>query len=94
MIGTGPFKLDSFDPTTGNVSVSKNPSYWRKGFPYLDGIDFIVQEESSQRWSGLEGGQFDISDGLGRPGPREGCRPSRQPRRSSSRRAARRSATC
>jgi peptide/nickel transport system substrate-binding protein len=65
MIGTGPFKLDSFDPTTGNVSVSKNPTYWRKGLPYLDGINFIVQEESSQRWSGLEGGQFDITHGSG-----------------------------
>jgi peptide/nickel transport system substrate-binding protein len=65
MIGTGPFKLDSFDPTTGNVSVSKNPNYWRKGLPYLDGINFIVQEESSQRWSGLEGGQFDVTHGSG-----------------------------
>lgn len=65
MIGTGPFKVDSFDPTTGNVSTSKNPNYWRKGFPYLDGINFIVQEESSQRWSGLEGGQFDVTHGSG-----------------------------
>ena len=65
MIGTGPFKVDSFDPTTGNVSTSKNPNYWRKGFPYLDGINFIVQEESSQRWSGLEGGQFDMTHGSG-----------------------------
>lgn len=65
MIGTGPFKVDSFDPTTGNVSTSKNTNYWRKGFPYLDGINFIVQEESSQRWSGLEGGQFDITHSSG-----------------------------
>ena len=61
MIGTGPFKLASFDPTTGNVSTTKNENYWRKGFPYLDGIDFIVQEQSSQRFNGLEGGQFDIA---------------------------------
>jgi peptide/nickel transport system substrate-binding protein len=66
MIGTGPFKLDSFDPATGDVSVSKNASYWRKDsegrqLPYLDGIDFKPQEESSQRVNGLQGGQFDIS---------------------------------
>ena len=60
MIGTGPFKLKSFDPTTGHVSVTKNPNYWQKGFPYLDGIDFIPQAESSQRVSGLQGGQFDM----------------------------------
>lgn len=61
MIGTGPFKVTSFDPTTGNVSTSKNENYWRKGFPYLDGINFIVQEESSQRFNGLEAGDFDVT---------------------------------
>ena len=61
MIGTGPFSVASFDPTTGNVKTVKNQSYWRKGFPYLDGVNFIVQEESSQRFSGLEGGQFDMT---------------------------------
>ena len=60
MIGTGPFKLKSFDPATGQVSVVKNPDYWQKGYPYLDGIDFIPQAESSQRVSGLQGGQFDV----------------------------------
>lgn len=60
LVGTGPFKLKTFDPTSGNVSVTKNADYWRTGFPYLDGIDFIVQQESSQRINGLEGGQFDI----------------------------------
>jgi peptide/nickel transport system substrate-binding protein len=66
LIGTGPFKLDSFDPSTGDVSVSKNTSYWRKDsdgrqLPYLDGINFKPQEESSQRVNGLQGGQFDVS---------------------------------
>lgn len=60
LIGTGPFSVDSFDPTTGNVKAVKNESYWRKGFPYLDGINFIIQEQSSQRLTGLEGGQFDM----------------------------------
>src|SRR5680860_1423527 len=61
MIGTGPFSVASFDPTTGNVKTVKNQSYWREGSPYLDGVNFIVQEESSQRFSGLEGGQFDMT---------------------------------
>ena len=60
MIGTGPFKLDKFDPTTGDVKVSKNPNYWRKGFPYLDGIQFKIQEDGDQRVTGLQGGQFDV----------------------------------
>lgn len=65
MIGSGPFKLKSFDPTTGDVSVVKNDNYWRKGLPYLDGINFKPQEESSQRIRGLAGGQFDITHSSG-----------------------------
>jgi peptide/nickel transport system substrate-binding protein len=65
MIGSGPFKLKSFDPTTGDVSVVKNENYWRKGLPYLDGINFKPQEESSQRIRGLAGGQFDITHSSG-----------------------------
>ncbi len=61
MIGTGPFKLKSFQPSTGAVDVVRNPSYWRKGFPYLDGIRFRVQGDGAQRLSGLEGGQFDVA---------------------------------
>jgi peptide/nickel transport system substrate-binding protein len=59
MIGTGPFMQKSFNPSTGDVSTVKNPNYWRKGLPYLDGINFKPQEESSQRINGLQGGQYD-----------------------------------
>ena len=65
MIGTGPFKKTSFDPTTGDVKVVRNPDYWRKGYPYLDGINFKPQEDSSQRIRGLQGGQFDITHDAG-----------------------------
>jgi peptide/nickel transport system substrate-binding protein len=68
MIGTGPFQIlngGSFDPATGDVKAVKNPNYWRKGFPYLDEIDFKPQEESSQRVNGLQGGQFDLIHGSG-----------------------------
>ena len=65
MIGTGPFKKVSFDPTTGDVKVTKNTDYWRKGYPYLDGINFKPQEDSSQRIRGLQGGQFDITHDAG-----------------------------
>lgn len=67
MIGTGPFKVEHFDAQTGAVDVVRNPDYWRKGFPYLDGIHFRVQEDGQQRVTGLQGGQFDvIQDDLGR----------------------------
>lgn len=60
MIGTGPFKLDKFDPTTGSVDVVRNPDYWREGFPYLDEIDFRVQGDGQARVRGLQGGQFTV----------------------------------
>lgn len=65
MIGTGPFKLASFDPVSGEVKVVKNPDYWRvdsagRRLPYLQSIDWLVQSDSAQRVNGLQGGQFDI----------------------------------
>jgi peptide/nickel transport system substrate-binding protein len=60
MIGTGPFKVTKFNASTGDVTTVKNPDYWRKGFPYLDGLNFKIQESGDQRVNGLQGGQFDI----------------------------------
>ncbi len=65
LIGTGPFKLKSFDATTGDVSTVKNPDYWRKGLPYLDGINFKPNEESSSRLTGIQGGDIDITHSSG-----------------------------
>ena len=67
MIGTGPFKLQSFDPVTGNVDVVKNPNYWRKGFPYLDEIKFVPIPDGSQRLTQFQGGALDVvHDSVGR----------------------------
>ena len=35
-IGTGPFKFVEFKPNE-HIKVVKNPDYWKKGRPYLDG---------------------------------------------------------
>ena len=37
-IGTGPFKFVEFK-TNEYIRLEKNPDYWKKGRPYLDGID-------------------------------------------------------
>ncbi len=65
LIGTGPFKLKNFDPTTGDVSTVKNPDYWRKGLPYLDGLNFKPNEESSSRITGIQGGDLDVTHSSG-----------------------------
>ncbi len=65
MIGTGPFSLQTFDPVSGDVTVTKNKSYWRKDskgtqLPYLDSIHWKPITDSSQRVTALQGGQIDV----------------------------------
>src|ERR1700739_3393170 len=40
-IGTGPFKFVEFKPNEV-IRVTKNPDYWKKGRPYLDGIEYTI----------------------------------------------------
>src|SRR5215469_7551830 len=40
-IGTGPFKFVEFKPNQ-SIKVERNPDYWKKGLPYLDGIEWTI----------------------------------------------------
>ena len=40
-IGTGPFKFVEFKQNEG-IKLARNPDYWKKGQPYLDGIEFTI----------------------------------------------------
>jgi peptide/nickel transport system substrate-binding protein len=40
-IGTGPYKFVEFKPNE-IIRVARNPDYWKKGRPYLDGIDYKI----------------------------------------------------
>src|SRR6266852_7247989 len=40
-IGTGPFKFVEFKPNE-YIKVVRNPDYWKKGRPYLDGIEYTI----------------------------------------------------
>ena len=39
-VGTGPFLLESFAPQL--IKTVKNPNYWLKGQPYVDGVTFQI----------------------------------------------------
>lgn len=57
-IGTGPFKLASWEPD--NVLVlERNPDYWRAGQPYLDKIEFRTIPDESSILAGLRAGTID-----------------------------------
>ena len=47
-IGTGPFKFVEFKANE-SIKLVKNPDYWKKGLPYLDGIEFTIIPEPLDR---------------------------------------------
>jgi len=45
-IGTGPFKFSDFKPNE-RITLTRNRDYWKRGRPYLDGIEFIIIRDVS-----------------------------------------------
>jgi ABC-type dipeptide transport system, periplasmic component len=49
-IGTGPFKFVEFKPNEG-IKVTRNPDYWKKDRPYLDGIEYtVINDRRLRTW--------------------------------------------
>ena len=59
-IGTGPFKFVEFKPNE-RIRVERNPDYWKKGRPYLDGIEYTIVTNRSTAILGFIAGQFDMT---------------------------------
>ena len=59
-IGTGPFKLAEFKRNEA-IRLVRNPGYWKKGLPYLDGIDFRIISSRSTRILAFIAGEFDLT---------------------------------
>jgi peptide/nickel transport system substrate-binding protein len=62
-IGTGPFKFVEFKPNQ-SITVSGNPDYWKKGLPYLDGIEWTIIKDVSTRNLAFIAGKSDIDFGV------------------------------
>jgi peptide/nickel transport system substrate-binding protein len=62
-IGTGPFTFVEFKPNEV-IRVSRNPDYWKKGQPYLDGIEYTIIPSVSTRILGFIAGKFDTIYGV------------------------------
>ena len=54
--GTGPFVLDKYNPSE-ILHVVKNPNYWQKGLPKVDGLTFKPVPENSTRVAMLRTGE-------------------------------------
>jgi peptide/nickel transport system substrate-binding protein len=59
-IGTGPFKVVAFKPNQ-SISLERNPDYWKKGRPYLDGIEWTMIPNRATRVLAFSAGQFDLT---------------------------------
>src|SRR5213079_471294 len=65
-IGTGPFKFVEFKPNEG-IKVTRNPDYWKKDRPYLDGIEYTIIKNVSTAVLAFTAGKFDLTLGLPLP---------------------------
>jgi peptide/nickel transport system substrate-binding protein len=57
-IGTGPFKFVEFKPNE-RIVVTRNPDYWKKERPYLDGIEFTIIRDVSTAHLAFVAGKLD-----------------------------------
>lgn len=59
-VGAGPFRVASYAPGA-SLSLRKNPGYWQKGKPYLDGIKFSYIADGQTAVNSVRGGQTDLA---------------------------------
>jgi peptide/nickel transport system substrate-binding protein len=59
-VGTGPFKVKEWRHGE-YLEYVKNPDYFVKGRPYLDGLKYIVIKERGTRTAAMQAGQLDVA---------------------------------
>src|ERR1700682_70152 len=59
-VGTGPFKFVEFKPNE-YVKVTRNPDYWKKDRPYLDGIEWTIIKNQATGQLAFLSGNFDMT---------------------------------
>ena len=59
VMGTGPFKLKEY-VRGSRLEVERNPDYFKKGLPYLDGIKYYMMPDTSARANSIRSGRTDV----------------------------------
>jgi peptide/nickel transport system substrate-binding protein len=62
-VGTGPFILEQYEPNV-KIFFRRNPDYFRPGLPYVDGVEWLVQDDESTGLAMYRTGQLDAGPGL------------------------------
>ena len=72
-VGTGPFKLKNY--VRGSViELERNPHYWKKGLPYLDGIKYFIITDDGARAKAIRSGRVDVELRFLSPGEVDGIK--------------------
>jgi peptide/nickel transport system substrate-binding protein len=59
-IGTGPFRFVEFK-SNDQITLRRNPDYWKKGHPYVDAILWRIMPSRSTRLLAFSAGEFDLT---------------------------------
>ena len=59
-IGTGPFRFEEFRRNE-LIRVVRNPTYWKAGRPFLDGIDWVIIKNQSTGSLAFVAGKLDMT---------------------------------
>jgi peptide/nickel transport system substrate-binding protein len=59
-IGTGPFKFVE-EKQNESIKLAKNPDYWKKGLPYLDGIEYTIIKNRATAVLAFVAGKVDVT---------------------------------
>jgi peptide/nickel transport system substrate-binding protein len=59
LIGTGPFKLKTYQ-RSNLLELEKNPSYFKPGLPYLDGLKFFILPDYTTALTNFIAGQYQM----------------------------------
>ena len=59
-IGTGPFKFVEMKQNE-SIKFTRNPDYWKKGLPYLDGIEYTIIKNRATAVLAFVAGKVDVT---------------------------------
>src|SRR5438093_12461231 len=72
-VGTGPFKLKSYVHGS-SIELERNPNYWKKGLPYLDGAKYFIITDDGARAKSMRAGRTDVEFRFFSPSEEEGIK--------------------
>ena len=58
-MGSGPFKLKKY-VRGSSIEMERNPNYWKKGLPYMDGVKYYLIKDDGARAKSIRSDRTDV----------------------------------